>query len=175
MSTLYDLSKEGLEIFDALTDSLGELTPEFEERLDKLMLEGPQKIEAAAMAVRTLEQNAKACEEEAERLRQRAKSFDVQAGRLKQRMVAVLDTAFGGKVKTPLFSVWTQKNADRILADLIPGVTAEMLYAEAPALVRVKYELDRLECVRRFEGGDRSMPPLLVFEEKKGERSLRIK
>jgi len=137
MKTLYDLTAEGLEIFDMLSDNLGELSPELEQRLDMLMLEGPERLEAAAMVVRTMEQNAAACENESDRLHQRAKAFEAQSDRLKKRMTLCLDSAFGGKVKTPLFTVWTQKSADRTVAELIPGITAEMLHQERPDLVRV--------------------------------------
>lgn len=173
-STLYDLTREGLELFDMLADNLGELTPDMEQRLDALMLEGPARIEAAAMVVRTLEANASACEAECQRLRERAKAFDEQASRLKVRMTKCLDTAFSGKVKTPLFSIWTQKSADRTLADLVPGVTPEMLHEERPDLVRVKMELDREKCVSEFKAG-RPLPDLVLFEEKEGSRSVRIK
>lgn len=173
-ATLYDLTAEGLEIFDMLEDNLGELTPELEQRLDKLMLEGPERIEAAAMVVRSMESNAAACEAEADRLRQRAKAFDAQVDRLKKRMTLCLDSAFSGKVKTPLFSVWTQKSADRTVADLVPGVTAEMLHQERPDLVRVKMELDREKAVSDYKAG-KPLPELLLFEEKEGSRYVRIK
>lgn len=176
-ATLYDLSKEGLEIFDMLEDNLGELTPELEARLDKLMLEGPQRLEAAAMVVRSLEANATACEAEAQRLRERAKAFDAQVGRLKARMTVCLDSAFNGKVKTPLFTIYTQKSADRVVAELVPGVTAEMLHKERPDLVRVKMELDREKCVAEFKDDEKRklLPDLLLFEEKEGTRSVRIR
>lgn len=173
-ATLYDLTHEGLEIFDMLSDNLGELTPELEQRLDKLMLEGPARIEAAAMVVRTMEQNATACEEEAQRLRDRAKDFEAQADRLKKRMTACLDTAFSGKVKTPLFTVWTQKSADRIVAELVPGITPEMLQKERPDLVRVKIELNREKAVSDLKAGN-PLPELILFEEKEGSRYIRIK
>lgn len=174
MTTLYDLTKEGIEIADMLGETLGELTPELEARLDALMKEGPERIEAAAKVVRMMEADAKACEEESDRLRQRAQSFAAQAERLKQRMTVCLDAAFGGKVKTPLFTIWTQKSADRTVAEIIPGVTPEMIQAERPDLVRVKVELDRQACVTAFKAGQ-SLPETLVFEEREGSRYVRIK
>ncbi len=174
MPSLYDLTSEGLQIFDMLEENLGELTPELEERLDKLMLEGPARIEAAAMVVRTLESNSAACEMEADRLRTRSKAFSEQADRLKKRMTVCLDTAFNGKVKTPLFSVWTQKSADRVVAELVPGVTPEMLAEERPDLVRVKMELDREKCVAERKAGN-PLPELLLFEDRPATRYVRIK
>ena len=175
--SLYDLTKEGLEIFDMLEENLGEVTPELEERLDRLMLEGPERIEAAAMVVRTLESNAAACEEESKRLRDRAKAFDNQVERLKLRMTKCLDSAFNGKVKTPLFSIWTQKSADRVVADLMPGITAEMLHADHPELVRVSYELDRTKAVEMFKDEEKrkQLPDEVLFEDREGTRYVRIK
>lgn len=173
-STLYDLSHEGFEIFDMLSDNLGELTPELEKRLDDLMIEGPERIEAAAMVVRSLESSAASCEAESDRLRDRAKAFEAQVDRLKKRMTMCLDTAFHGKVKTALFSVWTQKSADRLVADLIPGITPEMLYEERPDLVRVKMELDREKCVADYKA-NKPLPELILFEQKEGGRYCRIK
>lgn len=175
--TLYDLSVEGLEIFDMLSDNLGELTPELEERLDKLMLEGPQRIEAAAMVVRTLQQNAVACEEEADRLRERAKAFGKQVERLKARMTVCLDSVFSGKVKTPLFTIHTQKSADRTIADMMPGFAPEDLYKVRPDLVRVKMDLDRIKAVELYDNPDtrKDLPELICFEEKEGTRNVRIK
>ena len=174
MTTLYDLTKEGMEIADMLGETLGELTPELEARLDALMTEGPERIEAAAKVVRMMEADAKACEEESDRLRQRAASFAAQADRLKQRMAFCLDAAFGGKVKTALFTIWTQKSADRTVAELLPGVTPEMLQEERPDLVRVKVDLDRQKCVELFKA-HAELPEVLVFEEREGSRSVRIK
>lgn len=177
MTTLYDLSREGLEIFDMLEDNLGELTPELEARLDKLMLEGPERLEAAAMVVRTLEHNAAACEAEADRLHQRAKALAGQTERLKKRMTLCLDQAFNGKVKTSLFTISTQKTADRTVAELVPGVTPEMLHEERPDLVRVKMELDRVRCVELFKNPEtrKQLPELLLFEEREGVRHVRIR
>lgn len=172
--TLYDLTREGLEIFDMLSELQGELTPELEERLDRLMLQGPERIEAAAAVVRSLEHNATICEDEAQRLRERAKAWGAQADRLKLRMTKCLDAAFNGKVKTPTITVWTQKSPDRTVAELIPGVTPEMLHAERPDLVRVKMELDREKAVADYKAR-KPLPDLLLFEEKEGSRYVRLK
>jgi hypothetical protein len=175
-ATLYDLTREGVEILDILEDALGELSPELEARLDKLMVEGPERLEAAAMVVATLKQNATACEEESERLRQRAKSFDDQAERLKIRMTACLDAAFGGKVKTSLFTLNTQKSPDHTIVELVPGTTVEMLQQERPDLVRVKMELDRVKVGQMYKNPEtrKQLPELLLFEVKKGTRYVRI-
>ena len=171
---LYDLSQEGVMISDMLTENEGELTPELEARLDALMLEGPERMEAAAMVVRQLEASANACEEETKRLRDRAKAFQDNADRLKKRMVIALDCAFSGKIKTPLFTIWAQNTAATTVCDLAPGVTPEMLQAERPDLVRVKVELDRTGAVAKFKAGEK-LPDELFFTTNDATRYLRIK
>lgn len=225
MTTLYSLAVDGAEIEMLLLDSLGEITPAIQEALDNLLVSGVDKIEAAAAVVRQLQMSAMVAEEESERLRQRAKDFESQAQQLKDRMTVALDLAFHGKIKTPKWTIYTQKNADRIVADLVPGVTAEMLHKERPDLVRVKMELDRPKVVEEYKAknnvekqlsalgvmieeykkklksnpGDVEsaealrdarqslkdrvdalaslpvMPELILFENKIGERSVRIK
>jgi hypothetical protein len=173
-TTLYDLAMQGMEIEALLFDSVGEITPEIQEKMDALLVLGPDKIEAAAAVVRQLDMSAKMAEEEADRLRQRAKDFAAQASKLKERMTFALDSSFGGKIKTPKWTIWTQKNADRTVADLVPGVTAEMLQSDRPDLVRVKVELNREKVVAEYKAG-RPLPELILFEEKEGSRYVRIK
>jgi hypothetical protein len=171
---LYDLSQEGVMISDMLTENEGELTPEIEARLDALMIEGPERMEAAAMVVKQLEASATACEEEVKRLRERAKAFSDNAERLKKRMVIALDCAFNGKIKTPLFSIWAQSTATTTVCDLAPGATPEMLEAERPDLVRVKVELDRPAALAKFKAGEK-LPEILFFTENEPTRYVRIK
>lgn len=175
MSKLYDLSQEGMIISDLLTENEGELTPEIQERIDALMLEGPERIEAAAMVVKQLESSATACEEEVKRLRDRSKAFSDNADRLKKRMVIALDCAFNGKIKTPLFSIWAQNSGATTVCDIAPGVTIEELHATCPSIVRVKYELDRVAAVAKFKAGDKTLPETLFFQTNEPTRYLRIK
>jgi predicted transcriptional regulator len=177
MTTLYSLALEGLEIEELLIESLGEITPDIQEKMDALLESGPDKLESAAAVVRQLQASAKIAEEESDRLRERAKTFEAQAEKLKERMGFALDRAFGGKIKTAKWTIYMQKNADRTVADLVPGVTAEMLHEERPDLVRVKMELDRVKAVALYKDPvtRAQLPELLLFEEKTGERSIRIK
>lgn len=173
MTTLYSLALDGIEIEQLLFDSVGEITPEIQVKLDALLESGPPMMEAAAAVVRQLQLSAQIAEEESKRLHERAKEFEGQADKLKERMTFALDKSFGGKVKTPKWSLWTQKSADRIVADLVPGITAEMLHEERPDLVRVKMELDRVKVVAEYKAG-KPLPELILFEEKEGTRGVRI-
>lgn len=174
-ATLYDLTLEGIQISDLLTENEGELTPELEKRLDDLMLSGAESMEAAAMVVKQLESNATACEEESKRLRERAKAFSDNAQRLKTRMTLALDSAFNGKIKTPLFTIWAQSTAATRVVDLAPGFTAEMLHQERPDLVRVKMELDRPKVVEILKTDPKSLPETIFIQDNPGTRYCRIK
>jgi cell division protein ZapA (FtsZ GTPase activity inhibitor) len=172
--SIYDLSVQGLEIEQLLFDSLGQITPEIQERLDALLESSPEVMESAAAVATQLLMSAKNAEEESDRLRARSKEFEQQATALKERMTVALDKAFKGKVKTPKWTIYTQKSADRTVADLPPGITAEMLHQDRPDLVRVKYELDRVKVVEEYKAG-RPLPEDIWLEEKEGTRSCRIK
>lgn len=172
--SIYALSLQGLEIEELLLESAGAITPEIEDKVDALLVSGPETIESAAAVVTQLMMSAKMAEEESDRLRSRAKEFEDQAGALKERMVLALDRAFGGKVKTPKWTVWTQTTGNRTVAELIPGVTPQMLYEERPDLVRVKMELDRVKVIAHLKEG-KPLPELILFEEKEGERRCHIK
>jgi hypothetical protein len=174
MTTLYSLGLDGIEVEMLLLESVGEITPDIQQKMDALLESGPPMIEAAAAVVRQLQLSAQIAEEESDRLRARAKDFESQAEKLRERMGIALDKAFGGKIKTAKWTVYTKKNADRLLCDLVPGITAETLHAEMPELVRVKYELDRVECVRRYKAKE-MLPELLLFENKEGTRSTIIR
>jgi hypothetical protein len=171
MNTTYEVTEQGLKMFDLLDSGI--FTPESEAELDALMTT-ERGMEIAAMVVKGLEQHAFACEVESDRLRERAKAFNDQIDALKKRMTACLDNNFKGKVKTSLFTIWTQKSKDTTTAELIPGITPEDLYAERPDLVRVKYELDRVKTVAEYKAG-RPLPELILFEERPGTRGVRIK
>jgi hypothetical protein len=174
MTTLYSLALDGIEIEQLLFDSVGEITPDIQVKLDAVLESGPPMMEAAAAVVRQLQISAQIAEDESKRLHARAKEFEAQSDRLKERMTFALDKSFGGKIKTPKWSIWTQKSADRILADLVPGITPEMLYEERPDLVRVKMEFDRVKAIGELKAG-RPLPEMILFEEKEGERGVRIK
>lgn len=171
---LYEMSLEGREIEKLLTDGEGELTPELEARLNNLMIAGPQRIEAAAIVVQSMEASAMACEEEVKRLAARAKSFQDNASRLKSYISLALDTAFGGRVKTDKFTVWTQASADHVAFDVLPDHTIEEVEAFDPSLVRVKKELDKVALKERFKRGE-PLPAAIEFTTMPGKRSTRIK
>jgi hypothetical protein len=172
--TLYDISMEGMELENILTENEGELTPELEARMDALLLEGPQRIEAAAMVVRTLESSADAAKAEAKRLTERATSFETNAKNLKNRIAIALDAAFGGKVKTPLFTIWNQTSADTVSFELEAGTSYEDLLTTNPEIVRVSYPLDK-KAIAELYKNNASLPETVVPMPSQGTRYVRIK
>lgn len=176
-TTLYDLTLQGVEIEELLFDSVGEITPEIQAKMDALLESGVDNLEGAAAVVRQFEMSAAQAEEESKRLHDRAKQFDATAQKIKDRMALALDKAFGGKIKTAKWTIYTQKSRDWTVADLVPGVTPEMLHAERPDLVRVKMDLDRPKAVELYSNPEtrKTLPELLLFEEKIGGRTVRIK
>lgn len=172
--SLYDLSLEGVQIADLLTEREGELTPEIEQRIDALMMAGPERVEAAAIVVRQLEANADACAGEMERLAARAASFHANAQHLKERIAIVLDCAFNGKLKTEKFTAWTQQSADHTGFAVREGHTIEEVEAADPSLVRVKKELDKIALKKKFDRAE-ALPLAIHFETTAGKRFLRLK
>jgi cell division protein ZapA (FtsZ GTPase activity inhibitor) len=174
MTTLYSLAIDGAEIEMLLLESMGEITPEVQVKMDALLESGPPMIEAAAAVVLQLQLSAQVAKEESNRLYARAKEFEAQVDKLKERMTVALDKGMGGKVKTPKWTIYTKKNADKLVADLVPGITPEQLYQERPDLVRVKMEFDRVKAVSDYKAG-LPLPELILFEEREGTRCTIIK
>jgi hypothetical protein len=172
--TLYEITKEGQLIHDCLIDSEGEITPEIEERLDLLLRAGSDKLEAASMVLANLETAQSACKAEAKRLSERAKNFESNAERLKARMVAAVDAVFGGKVKTDLVTVWTQKSPDTQSFDLAEECTLEALQKERPDFVRSKLELNRAAIKTAYDAGQ-PLPDSIFVDRREGTRYLRVK
>lgn len=171
--SLYDVAFEGMQLEDALIANEGELTPELEERLAALMKEGPERVEAAAMVVRNLKAFEDQCRAEAKRLVDRAKAFEANAERVKARILAAVDGAFSGKVKTARFTVWGQNAADHESFDVAEEFNLEMLQAEFPELVRTKLELDKTACKDLWDNGV-ELPESVVRTFNPGKRYLRI-
>lgn len=172
--SLYALSEEGMFIRKIIEDMEGELTPEVEERLDALMKVAPERVEAAAMVVQGLQGSALVCQQESLRLAERAAALDRNANYLKERMCMIVDSVFGGKVKTNRFTVWTQQSANHTAFDVQEGCTIEDVEKADPSLVRVKKELDKIALKDKFKAGD-ALPIAVHFETHEGKRYIRIK
>lgn len=171
---LYEIAMEGKLLEEILTDSEGELTPETEERFDRLLREGPDKIEAAAVVVMGLETDAEICEREAKRLRERAQSLKSQAERLRRLMTVALDSAFQGKLRTPKFTVWTQSSPPFTGFDLAPDADIEAVRNESPEIVRAEFSLDKKKLLEMYRRGE-VLPASIAVTENSGTRFCRIR
>lgn len=168
---LYDIPIEFAELESVLTESDGELTPELEKRFDDFLRAGKDKLEAGAMVARGFEMEADACRAEAKRLTERALSLDKNCSRLKKLILFALDSAFAGKVKTALFTIWGQTSAATKSIDLAPGAD---LAALPEALVRVRRELAK-DAIKDAIGKGEALPDEIIVTELPGTRFLRIK
>jgi hypothetical protein len=172
--TLYEVTKEGMELEEILTANDGELTPDLEQRLDTFLKAGKDKINAAACVVRGLELTSDACLAEAKRLNERASSILNERDRLKARILAAVDGAFDGKVKTAMFTVWGQSSAPTTGFEVAPDADLVALQVQCPDLVRTKYELDKTALKNRNSLG-LAIPKAITVVENTGTRYLRIK
>lgn len=172
--SLYQLTMEGEAILEMLQATDGELTPDLEAQFDEFLRAGKEKMNAAACVVRNLEANATVCKTEGDRLYDRAAMFMREADALKARMLAAVDAAFDGKVKTPLFTIWGQTSAPTISFEIAADADLAKLAESDPDLVRSKLELNKQRCIELHKGGD-ALPREVAVMEKPGTRYLRIK
>jgi Siphovirus Gp157 len=168
---LYEIPTEFALLEKVLVENDGELTPELEKSLDDFLRSGKDKIEGGAMVMRGLEIEAEACRAEAKRLTERASSLDNNASRLKRLILYALDGAFGGKIKTALFTIWGQTSATTTNLDLEPGADLKLLPEQ---FVRVKYELAK-DAVKDALKKGVEIPAEIIVTEMPGTRFLRVK
>jgi hypothetical protein len=137
-----------------LEQSAGEITPELEQQVSEFLQEAPSRIEAAAMVVKGFQGMMELCKAEEKRIAERRKSFELNADGLKRRMRVAVDSAFGGKVKTGLFTVSTQAGRQSISISKLDHVPIESIPAQF-----TKLELNT-DAVREFIKGKED----LLFE-----------
>lgn len=169
--SLYELTIEGQALMETLLATDGELSPELEAQFDEFLRTGKDKMNAAACVVRHLESSANTCKVEGDRLYDRAAMFSREAEALKARMLAAVDAAFDGKVKTPLFTIWGQTSAPTISFEVAADADLGKI---DPGLVRTKLELNKQRCMELHKGGD-ALPREIAVMERPGTRFLRIK
>jgi Siphovirus Gp157 len=172
---LYEIPVEAREIEAALSEGFGELTPELEERISTFMALGKDKIESAAIVVKSLEADAIECKSESNRLYARAQGLERAADRLKALMLTAVDGGFGGKVKTVKFTIWGQPSAKTTLFALKPDADIYAVAAESPEFVRMGQPELKLDALHKAHKNKEKLPDAIAVEEKDGKRYLRIK
>jgi len=172
---LYDIPIVANEIESQLAENYGELTPETEQRITDFLRDSKEKIESAAMVVRSLEADAEICQQEAERLMARAQGLFKGADRLKGLILFAVDEGFGGKIKTAKFTIWGQTSAVSTSFDLRPGADIYTLASAAPQFIHTKDpELDR-HALRDAHKAELPLPDCITVIESPGTRYLRIR
>jgi hypothetical protein len=170
---LYEIPIEANDIESSLADNGGELTPEIEQRIADFLSQGKDKIEAAAVVVKSIQADAAICKAESTRLSQRAASLENAADRLKGMMLFAIDEGFGGKVKTAKFTIWGQNSADTVHFEFAPGADIYKLAAAAPCFIRATDpELDK-KALKDARDAGIALPECLVVNELPGTRFLR--
>jgi hypothetical protein len=168
---LYEIPSEFAAIDMALAESDGELSPELEQQFDAFVRASKEKMEAGAMVMRGLQLDADACRLEAKRLLDRAASLEKNVGRLKGLLLVALDSAFRGKLKCQLLTIWGQTSAPVTNFDLAPGVELTDL---PDSFVRVTRALAKDALKEAFRRGEK-LPEEIMVSEVPGTRFLRVK
>jgi hypothetical protein len=159
-----------------LTESQGEVTPEVEAaelNLKTILEQGSDKIEAAACVIRNLESEEIALKAEAARLMARGSSAGANAARLKA-VIGMALPALGGKVKTPKFTVYTQKNPTSYDLTVAPDVDLAASAVQFPELFKVIVEPRKSTLTDAYKQGV-PLPTGFVITEKPETYSTRIK
>lgn len=172
---LYEIPLEANDIEAQLYETYGELTPELEQRIADFLKDGKDKIESAAIVVKSIEEDAAICEAEAKRLMERAAGLDKSAARLKGLILFAVDEGFGGKVKTAKFTVWGQTSGKTVSFELALGADIYTLASKAPQFIRTKEpELDK-KALKDARDAGLEIPDCVETTENEGTRYLRIK
>jgi hypothetical protein len=171
---LYEIPVIANEIEAQLAENYGELTPETERAIADFLKDSKEKIESAAMIVKSLEADAEICRQEAERLMARAQGLFKGEDRLKGLILFAVDEGFGGKIKTAKFTIWGQTSGVTTSFDLKPGADIYTLASAAPQFIRTKDpELDR-QALRDAHKAELPLPDCITVMEHPGTRYLRI-
>ena len=170
---LYETTIEGLEMQRLLEDSGGELDEALEARFDALLSGGNEIITAALCVRRNLMADAEACRIEAQRLCERQRGLEKQVESLEKRVMTAVKAAFGGKLKTPLFTTWVQKSPDGTEYALAADVDMIELSTKREDIVRTTRELNKSALNELAKAGE--WPPAIVGTARPGKEFLRVK
>ena len=111
---LYELTTEYEKIQEMLEaeaeENGGLVSDELLEALTAASDDIDHKVEACAKVVRNLEAERDAVDAEMARLNARSASLDKNIDRLKNAVITAMERSGKQKVKTPLFTIWTQEN-----------------------------------------------------------------
>lgn len=131
--TLYELQSQFAALYEmAANGDIDDKT--FEDTLEAMSFdeEFEAKAEGYAKVIRALLTDAQAVKSEIDRLSERKNRFEETAGRIKRRLQEAMAATGREKIKTPLFSIYLQKNAPRLVLDQDAEIPAEYLIPQPP-------------------------------------------
>lgn len=145
---LYELAEAYQAVLAEIEESDGVLSEDLEVRLDDIADNLVAKVDACAAMVRTLEAEAAAYKEEADRLTHRRKTAEHAALRLKGYLKVCLEVAGERKVKGSRFTVAIQANPASVELDEQDPEAIPLQF------VRVKKEVDKTAIKAALQAGE---------------------
>ena len=142
--TFYDLTEEYMQVLRMAED------PEVDETALRDTLEGlsgeiENKVDGYCGVIAQLSSDAKGLDAQIARMEEMKASLERNIRRMKQTLQSNMELIGKPKVKTPLFSVWIQKNVPSLKLDVEDPkqLPAEYLIPQDPKVdnVRIKEEL----------------------------------
>lgn len=158
MNSLYNLSGEFGHLLHEIENMDGEIPPELTARLDAVESEFEAKIHACCCAMRNINSRAVGIQAEIERLSALEDAEMRRLDWLKEYIKEALERSGAKKIKTPLFTVWTQKNA---------RPTIELATADTPIpseFKKVREEFDKNAAYEAWKRGELMPPGVKVTE-----------
>lgn len=137
--TLYELSDEYLRLLEYVEDS--EIDDDvIRDTLEGLTGEIEDKVNGYCGVIAQLNSDANGLEEQICRMTDRKATLDRNIRRLKQSLQDNMELIGKQKIKTPLFSVWVQKNAPTLKLDIEDAkqLPAEYLVPQEPKVDKAK-------------------------------------
>lgn len=169
---LYQIPQEFQQIEEEIIEGGGEVTPELEARIQSVMAQGLDKVEAACHVLMGMELAAAAYTTELDRLTKDREALRKAHERLKGLIRTAVD-AMGGKAPTPHYpKLATRKNPESWT--VYCTVTPQALHELAPELVKVDYELNRSKILEAFQAGA-ALPEEVTVTPNPVTRHLRMK
>ena len=140
MMRLYDLANKYVELLDYL-QSVDTTDPEqnevYQETLNALDGAIEDKAEGIVHVLNQLRYNEETLDKEIKRLRSKKTALANNQRNLKNYLKDTMEYAGKEKIKTPLFSIWTQNNPPRMIVEDESNIPEEF-YEEQPPKLNTK-------------------------------------
>jgi hypothetical protein len=137
MSTLYELTGEIEQIYDAVYDEDVDINA-LAAQMEAAEIAFDRKAEGYAKLIKSWQADAATIKVEEERLRARRQSLEAAATRMKNSLQAAMNLTGHRKVKTPLFSIGIQANPPAVSITDETAIPAEYYVIPAPTFNRAQ-------------------------------------